>query len=203
MDEVRGDDFLVGVADPLVSTRSWQNVLDEIIAIKTGPTQTRWKSAAKDKAFIPLLSRVLIETQAEHLLAVLRAGTVSTNAFLRKVHNFAVDMNWLPATVIPRRQWPAIHYKEKRAIIQHYQRMSSYLRDTTLVGVASSLKPSRWTNASRNESHPKLPQGRALRTLGMAGVLFLMFACFCDPKCFPDTFNKRFGVFPRAKMSAL
>ena len=29
---------------------------------------------------------------------------------------FAVDMNWLPATVIPRRQWPAIHYKEKRAI---------------------------------------------------------------------------------------
>ena len=47
---------------------------------------------------------------------MLRAGTVSTNAFLRKVHNFAVDMNWLPATVIPRRQWPAIHYKEKRAI---------------------------------------------------------------------------------------
>jgi hypothetical protein len=42
------------------------------------------------------------------LLAVLRSGTVSTNAFLRKVHNFAVDMNWLPATVIPRRQWPAI-----------------------------------------------------------------------------------------------
>jgi integrase len=50
------------------------------------------------------------------LLAVLRTGTVSTNAFLRKIHNFALDMNWLPATVIPRRQWPAIHYKEKRAI---------------------------------------------------------------------------------------
>jgi hypothetical protein len=48
--------------------------------------------------------RVLIETQAEHLLAVLRTGNVSTNAFLRKVHNFAVAMNWLPATVIPRRQ---------------------------------------------------------------------------------------------------
>jgi hypothetical protein len=94
-------------SDPMVTTRTWQNVLDEIIAIKTGPTQTRWKSAAKDKAFVPLLSRVLIETQAEHLLAVLRTGTVSTNAFLRKIHNFAVDMNWLPATVIPRRQWPA------------------------------------------------------------------------------------------------
>ena len=103
-------------SDPLVSTRTWQNVLGEIIAIKSGPTQARWKSAAKDKAFDLIRNRVLIETQGEHLLAVLRTGTVSTNAFLRKVHNFAVDMNWLPATVIPRRQWPAIHYKEKRAI---------------------------------------------------------------------------------------
>jgi hypothetical protein len=91
-------------SDPLVTTRTWQNVLDEIIAIKAGPTQARWKSAAKDKAFDLIRDRVLIETQAEHLLAVLRTGTVSTNAFLRKIHNFAVDMNWLPATVIPRRQ---------------------------------------------------------------------------------------------------
>ncbi len=103
-------------SDPMVSVRIWQNVLDEIIGIKSGPTQARWKSAAKDKAFDLIRDRILIETQAEHLLAVLRAGTVSTNAFLRKVHNFALDMNWLPATVIPRRQWPAIHYKEKRAI---------------------------------------------------------------------------------------
>src|SRR5450432_3274356 len=95
-------------SDPMVTTRTWQNVLEEIIGIKTGPTQARWKSAAKDKAFDLIRDRVLIETQGEHLLAVLRAGTVSTNAFLRKVHNFAVDMNWLPATVIPRRQWPAI-----------------------------------------------------------------------------------------------
>ena len=55
---------------------------------------------------------------------MLRTGTVSTNAFLRKVHNFAVDMNWPPATVIPRRQWPAIHYKEKRAItLEEHQKI--------------------------------------------------------------------------------
>jgi integrase len=103
-------------SDPLVSTRTWQHVLDEIIELKSGPTQDRWRSAAKDKAFNLIRSRLLIETQGEHLLEVLKKGTVSTNAYLRKVHNFAVDMNWLPATVIPRRQWPAIHYKEKRAI---------------------------------------------------------------------------------------
>ena len=84
-------------SDPLVSTRTWQNVLDEIIAIKTGPNQDRWKSAAKDKAFNLIRDRVLIETQAEHLLTVLRTGTVSTNA---------------------------IHFKEKRAItIDEHQKI--------------------------------------------------------------------------------
>ena len=55
-------------SDPMVSVRTWQHVLDEIIQIKSGPTQARWKSAAKDKAFDLIRNRVLIETQAEHLL---------------------------------------------------------------------------------------------------------------------------------------
>jgi integrase len=103
-------------SDLPVVKRTWQHVLDEIIKLKSGPTQYRWQSAAKDKAFDLIRSRLLIETQAEHFLKVLRKGTVSTNAYLRKTHNFALDMNWLPATVISRRQWPAIHFKEKRAI---------------------------------------------------------------------------------------
>jgi len=103
-------------SDPMVSQRTWQHVFDEIVKLKAGPTQVRWKVAAKDRAFDLIRSRLLIETQAEHFLEVLKKGTVSTNVYLRKTHNFAVDMNWLPATVIPRRQWPAIHYKEKRAI---------------------------------------------------------------------------------------
>jgi integrase len=111
-------------SDPMVSIRTWQHVLEAIIQLKTGPTQARWKSAAKDKAYDLIRHRVLIETQAEHLLEVMRTGKVSTNVFLRKIHNFAVDMNWLPATVIPRRQWPAIHYKEKRAItLEEHQRI--------------------------------------------------------------------------------
>jgi len=103
-------------SDPMVSQRTWQHVLDEIIKLKSGPTQYRWQTAARDRAFDLIRKRLLIETQAEHFLEVLKQGTVSTNAYLRKTHNFALDMNWLPAIVIPRRRWPAIHYKEKRAI---------------------------------------------------------------------------------------
>src|SRR5947207_11571350 len=88
-------------SDPMVTQRTWQHVLDEIVKLKSGPTQYRWQTATKDKAFDLIRNRLLIETQAEHLLEVLKKSTVSTNAYLRKNHNFAVDMNWLPATVIP------------------------------------------------------------------------------------------------------
>jgi integrase len=87
-----------------------------LISIKQGANQHRWKTAAKDKAFTILLPQVIIETKAETLLKVLQMGTVSTNVYLRRLHNFCVDMNWLPWPLIPKRQWPAVRFKEKRAI---------------------------------------------------------------------------------------
>jgi integrase len=103
-------------SDPMVSERTWQHVIDEMIRLKSGNTQYRWKTAAKDKAFDKLRTVLVIETQAEHFLEALNSGTVSTNVHLRKLHNFALDMNWLPCSVIPRRQWPAIRFKERRGI---------------------------------------------------------------------------------------
>ncbi|MCI0536145.1 MAG: tyrosine-type recombinase/integrase [Verrucomicrobiales bacterium] len=60
--------------------------------------------------------KVIIETQAEHLLESIKVGTVSTNVHLRKLHNFCIAMNWLPWPIIPRRLWPEIKFKDKRAI---------------------------------------------------------------------------------------
>ena len=45
-----------------------------------------------------------------------RAPFRRTLFFLRRIHNFALDMNWLPRSIIPKRQWPAVQFKEKRAI---------------------------------------------------------------------------------------
>ena len=47
---------------------------------------------------------------------MLQTGTVSTNVYLRRLHNFCVDMNWLPWPLVPKRQWPAVEFKDKRAI---------------------------------------------------------------------------------------
>lgn len=107
--------YLAGT-DSGLATRTWQNAIEALTNTKQGANQHRWRTAARDKAFAPLLPRIIIETPAEVLLRVLESGTVSTNVFLRRLHNFCVDMNWLPWPLIPKRQWPAVRFKEKRAI---------------------------------------------------------------------------------------
>jgi len=107
--------YLAGT-DSGVSTRTWRNAIEAVAETKLGENKERWKRALKDPALRSLMPLVIIETKAESLLAAMRAGTVSTNVFLRRLHNFCVDMTWLPWPLIPKRQWPVIRYKEKRAI---------------------------------------------------------------------------------------
>ncbi len=107
--------YLAGT-DSGVANRTWQNALDAIIDSKSGSTKDRWQRAAKEKALDSVRGRVIIETQAEELLACLKAGTVSTNVHLRKLHNFCLAMNWLPWPIIPKRLWPEIRFQPKRAI---------------------------------------------------------------------------------------
>jgi hypothetical protein len=107
--------YLAGT-DSGVATRTWQSALDAIIESKNGSTKDRWQRAAKEKALDLIRARVIIETQAEELLACLKAGTVSTNVHLRKLHNFCLAMNWLPWPIIPKRLWPEIRFQPKRAI---------------------------------------------------------------------------------------
>jgi len=111
-------------SDQEFGRRTWQFVMEEMCRTKSGDNQKRWNTAIKDKAFDLIRHRLLIQTLPEQFLEVLRQGKVSTNVFLRRIHNFALDMNWLPHSVIPKRQWPKVHYKEKRAITwEEHQRI--------------------------------------------------------------------------------
>jgi hypothetical protein len=102
--------------DPAAAKRTWQNVMDEIPKLKEAQTKARWLTAIKDKAFDSIRKIVVLETQAEHFLKVLENGSISTNVYLRRIHNFALDMNWLPWPVLPKKRWPAVKFKEKRGI---------------------------------------------------------------------------------------
>jgi len=107
--------YLAGT-DSGITTRTWSDALQSLITTKQGANQVRWQVFGRDKALGIIRNRVIVETRAEALLDVLETGTVSTNVFLRRLHNFCVDMNWLPWPILPKRQWPAVRFKEKRAI---------------------------------------------------------------------------------------
>lgn len=107
--------YLMG-ADKNIASRTWRDAIVALTETKFGTNKHRWLTAQKDKAFASIWSRPIVETQGEELLQVLRVGSVSTNTHLRRLHNFCVDMNWLPWPLVPKRQWPAIRHKQKRAI---------------------------------------------------------------------------------------
>lgn len=107
--------YLAGT-DNGVNSRTWLDAIKAITGTKQGENKDRWERVDKDPALQGLLPQIIIETKGEALLKAIENGTVSTNVFLRRVHNFCVDMNWLPWPLVPKRQWPVVRYKEKRAI---------------------------------------------------------------------------------------
>ena len=114
----------LAATDSAMATRIWQVPMDEMTKTKTGSTRVRHECAMKDKAFDIIRNLPILETHSAHFLKVLELGKVSTNVYLRRIHNFALDMNWLPWPILPKRQWPQVRYKDKRAItIEEHQRI--------------------------------------------------------------------------------
>jgi len=90
--------------------------MEHIVAKKSGPTLMRWLVAIKDRNFDCIRRLRVAETRPEHFDRALADGKVSTNVYLRRLHNHALGMEWLLKSVIPRLQWPRPVFKSKRAI---------------------------------------------------------------------------------------
>jgi hypothetical protein len=103
-------------ADPKLATRTWREVMEDIVAKKKDETRRRWETAIKDRNFDCVRNLRVAETRPEHFDRALADGKVSTNVYLRRIHNHALGMEWLLKSVIPRLQWPRPVFKAKRAI---------------------------------------------------------------------------------------
>ncbi len=106
----------LSATDPAIASRTWQLPMDEMTKLKRGSTRIRYERAMLDEAFNGIRNLPILQTQSAHFLKVLELGTVSTNVFLRRIHNFALDMNWLPWPVLPKKQWPEVNFEDKRAV---------------------------------------------------------------------------------------
>jgi hypothetical protein len=106
----------ITASDPELARRTWQEVMNGMVAARKGENGRRWRVAIKDHNFDLLRKLPLLETRADHFLKVLADRKVSTNIYLRRIHNFALAMDWLLKAIIPKAQWPKVTHKSKTAI---------------------------------------------------------------------------------------
>lgn len=107
--------YLVGSDSKLVE-RTWRFVLDEFCSRGKESTRRRNLRAAQSKTLDLIRDKKLIETTADDLRAVMKAGGAFTNHYLRCLHNLAIGYGWLLGPIIPPKLWPRAAKRPKRAI---------------------------------------------------------------------------------------
>lgn len=103
---------------PEFLTRTWADLIELVAKGYEGSTATRWRKFARSAPLKILLNLPLYQTESVHFLAALnhkKAG-VSTNVWLRILHNRASDLGWLLSPVLVKRVWPKVKYKGRRGI---------------------------------------------------------------------------------------
>jgi len=104
--------------DPKMITRTWADVLARFCERSNPNTRMRHERVVRTKPMQFLKSKRLIETTSDDLLDAMKLGKNSTIAFLQTLHNDALGMGWIPAPILPRKLWPKMTKKAKRAITE-------------------------------------------------------------------------------------
>lgn len=61
-------------SDPELISRTWQEVVEALVALKRGTNGQRWERAIQDLSFDSIRRLPLIETRSDHFLKVLEGG---------------------------------------------------------------------------------------------------------------------------------
>lgn len=104
--------------DPRLASRTWQDVISEMMTHGKPATQERCLRATEGRAFDAIRNKPLIATTSEDLLNMMRLGGNSVNHYMRRLHNLAVNLGWLMCPVLARAVWPKAIAKQRRAVTQ-------------------------------------------------------------------------------------
>ncbi len=104
--------------DPRLASRTWQDVISEMMTHGKASTQERCLRATQSRAFEVIRHKPLIATTSEDLLNMMRLGGNSVNHYMRRLHNLAVNLGWLMCPVLARAVWPRAVAKQRRAVTQ-------------------------------------------------------------------------------------
>lgn len=110
--------------DPALVQRTWADVMRLTLKKGQETTRDRWKREIQATRYDTIRDKPLVETTSEDLFQVLRAGGSATNHFLRRLHNLAVGLHWLPWPILPNKLWPKPKASNRRAITgEEHQRV--------------------------------------------------------------------------------
>lgn len=110
--------------DPKLVERKWSQVMHEFGQRGRDSSRARYARALKSPALAALRDKKIVDTTPDDLRAALADNKPSTNHFLRRIHNLAVGMGWLPWPIIPTKMWPAIQVRRKRGVtVEEHRRI--------------------------------------------------------------------------------
>jgi integrase len=103
-------------SDPAFVERTWQTVMDQLQARGKDSSRQRYANVFKSSAFDGLRNKRLMETTTDDFLAVFKDGKVSILNFLKRLHNFAVNLGWLAVPMVAPYLWPKYEPKDRRGL---------------------------------------------------------------------------------------
>jgi site-specific recombinase XerD len=109
---------------PELLTRTWTDVMEHYVASGVESTRDRKQRAFRSRPFAMLRTVKLMDTEAIHLLTVIEHKQAGNSAlhYLRRLHNYALDIGWLLAPVMTKAAWPTIRQKKFTAITEDEHR---------------------------------------------------------------------------------
>jgi integrase len=103
-------------SDPAFVERTWQSVMEQLQARGKDSSRERYASVFKSPSFDGLRNKKLLETTADNFLAVFKEGKVSIIHFLKRLHNFALNLGWIAVPIVAPYLWPKYEAKTRRGI---------------------------------------------------------------------------------------
>jgi integrase len=103
-------------SDPAFVERTWQTVMEQLQSRGKDSSKERYASVFKSTSFDALRHKRLLETTTDDFFAVFKEGKVSIIFFLKRLHNFALNVGWMALPIVAPYLWPTHEAKEQRGI---------------------------------------------------------------------------------------
>jgi len=103
-------------SDPAFVERTWQTVMEQLQSRGKDSSRERYASVFKSPSFDGLRNKKLLETTTDDFFVVFKQNKVAINEFLKRLHNFALNLGWIALPIVAPYLWPKYEPKDRRGI---------------------------------------------------------------------------------------